>query len=237
MSDDPSGTFVSRWQGLAANLGLGRAKSQEVGDYQLAEYSGNDRHYHGVGHIVSMLEGFDALKATFDNPLAAELAIFFHDVIYDPSRHDNEEQSARKMQDLLRGLVGQTLLESAARSVQATKQHALTSSHDTNLLLDLDMAILGQPWPVYERYAQGVMQEYLHVYGEVAYRHGRRTLFLEPAIAHGTVFLTDAFKSYNPQAIQNMEREAGILKSGQSYRAVAEPFLWPSSTACHSANL
>jgi predicted metal-dependent HD superfamily phosphohydrolase len=217
MSDDASGTFVSRWQALAANIGLDRTKSEEIGDYLLAHYSGSDRHYHGVGHIVSMLEGFDTLRAKFEHPLAAELAIFFHDVIYNPSRHDNEEQSAKKMQDVLSGLVDPTLSETAASSVEATKQHALTPSHDTNLLIDLDMAILGQPWPVYERYAQGVMQEYLPVYGEMAYRHGRRKMFLEPTVALGNVFLTDAFQHLNSQAIRNLQREAEILKSGRPF--------------------
>jgi predicted metal-dependent HD superfamily phosphohydrolase len=212
-----SDTFVSRWQALAAHIGLDRAKSQEVGGYLLSQYSGSDRHYHGVEHIVSMLEGLDAVKAAFEHPLAAELAIFFHDVIYNPSRHDNEAQSAKKMQDLLGTLVDETLLETALRSVEATKQHAMTPSHDTNLLLDLDMAILGQPWDVYARYAQGVMQEYLPVYGELAYRHGRRRMFLEPTVAHGTVFLTDAFKHLNSQAIRNLQREAEILKSGKPF--------------------
>jgi predicted metal-dependent HD superfamily phosphohydrolase len=223
MREDASDKFVSKWQALAANLGLDRAKSQEVGDYLLSQYSGSDRHYHGVGHIVSMLDGFDAVKAAFEQPLAAELAIFFHDLIYDASRQDNEEQSARKMNDMLGGLVDRTLLEAAARSIEATKQHVLTPSHDTNLLLDLDMAILGQPWTVYERYAQGVMHEYLPVYGELAYRHGRRTLFLEPTIAHGTVFLTDAFKPLDPQAIQNMQREVEILKTGKPFAGEVDP--------------
>jgi predicted metal-dependent HD superfamily phosphohydrolase len=217
MSDDASETFIRRWQALGDKMGLDHAKSQEVGDYLLSQYSESVRHYHGVGHIVSMLDGFDAIKAVFGQPLAVELAIFFHDAIYDPSRRDNEEQSAIKMQELLGGPVDRTLLEPAARSIEATKQHTLTPSHDTNLLLDLDMAILGQPWPVYERYANGVMQEYLPVYGEMAYRHGRRTLFLEPTIAHGTVFLTDDFKPLNPQAIQNMQRESEILKARKPF--------------------
>jgi predicted metal-dependent HD superfamily phosphohydrolase len=217
MSDDVSAKFVRRWQALAADFGLDRAKSQAVVEDLLAQYSQSQRHYHGVAHIVSMLEGFDAVKADFEQPLAAALAIFFHDVIYDPSRHDNEEQSAKKMQDLLGGLVDRTRLEIAGRSIEATRQHVLTPSHDTNLLLDLDMAILGQPWPVYERYAIGVMQEYLPVYGELAYRHGRRTLFLEPTIAHGTVFLTRVFEALNPQAIDNMGREAEISKSGKAF--------------------
>jgi predicted metal-dependent HD superfamily phosphohydrolase len=217
MSDHSSDTFLKRWQFLAENIGLDRAKSQEVGDELLSQYSASSRHYHGVQHIVSMLEGFDAIKASFEQPFAAELTIFFHDVIYDPSRQDNEAQSAQKMLDLLGGLVDHSLLESAARSIEATKQHMLTPSHDTNLLIDLDMAILGQPWPVYERYARDVMQEYLPVYGELAYRHGRRTLFLEPTIAHGSVFLTDDFKPLNPQAIRNMQQEAEILKAGKRF--------------------
>jgi predicted metal-dependent HD superfamily phosphohydrolase len=219
MSDHSSDTFRKRWQFLAENIGLDRAKSQEVGDELLSQYSASSRHYHGVQHIVSMLEGFDPIKASFEQPLAAELAIFFHDAIYDPSRQDNEAQSARRMQELLGGLVDRSLLETAARSIEATKQHALTPSHDTNLLIDLDMAILGQPWPVYERYARDVMQEYLPVYGELAYRHGRRTLFLEPTIAHGSVFLTDAFKSLNAQALENMQREAEMLKTGKPFGA------------------
>lgn len=213
MSGDAFDRFARRWHALAAYLGLDPARSQQVGEYLLAQYSQSARHYHGVRHIVSMLEGFDAIKSTFEHPHAAELATFFHDVIYDPSRQDNEDQSALKMQDLLGGLVDRTLLETAVRSIEATKQHVLTPNHDTNLLIDLDMAILGQPWPVYEKYARGVMQEYLPVYGDIAYRHGRRTLFLEPTIAHGTVFLTDAFQALNQQAMQNMQREAEILKS------------------------
>lgn len=212
-------TFVSRWQALAANIGLDRVKSHEVGDELLSQYSASSRHYHGVQHIVSMLEGFDAVKASFKQPLAAELAIFFHDVIYDPARQDNEAQSAKRMLDLLGGVVDRSTLEIAASSIEATKQHALTPSHDTNLLVDLDMAILGQPWPIYERYAHDVMQEYLPVYGALAYRHGRRTLFLEPTIAHGCVFLTDAFESLNAQALENMQREAEMLKTGKPFGA------------------
>jgi predicted metal-dependent HD superfamily phosphohydrolase len=222
LTDNISGRFIQRWRELAAELGLDAARSERVGDHLMAQYSNNDRHYHGMGHIVSMLEGFDAIEADFKEPLAAELAIFFHDVIYDPSRRDNEEQSAKKMIGLLGGRVDHGLLESAARSIEATRQHALTASHDANLLVDLDMAILGQPWPVYERYADGVMREYLPVYGEMAYRHGRRTLFLEPTIAHGAVFLTEAFQSLNPQAIRNMQREIDILKSGKAFESKDE---------------
>jgi predicted metal-dependent HD superfamily phosphohydrolase len=217
MSDDLSQRFLSKWQALATNLGLDESKSKEIGDYLLAQYSGSDRHYHSVRHIVSMLDGFESLKAKFEQPVAAELAIFFHDVIYDAARSDNEEQSAIKMKEKLHGIVDDAILTSAAFSIEATKKHASTPNSDTNLILDLDMAILGQPWAVYERYAKGVMQEYLPVYGEEAYRQGRLKLFLEPTIAHGDIFLTDDFKHLNEPAVRNMQRETEILKSGKSF--------------------
>jgi predicted metal-dependent HD superfamily phosphohydrolase len=217
MSDDLSQRFLSKWQALAAKLGLDESKSEEVGDYLLAQYSGSDRHYHNVRHIVSMLDGFESLKAKFEQTVAAELAIFFHDVIYDAARSDNEEQSAIKMKEKLHGIVDGAILTSAVFSIEATKKHESTPSPDTNLLLDLDMAILGQPWAVYERYAKGVMQEYLKVYGEAVYRQGRPKLFLEPTIARGDIFLTDHFKPLNESAVRNMQREAKILESENSF--------------------
>jgi predicted metal-dependent HD superfamily phosphohydrolase len=84
-------------------------------------------------------------------------------------------------------------------------------------VIDLDMMILGQDWLVYEQYANGVMQEYLPVYGEEAYRQGRVKLFLEPTIARGDIFLTDEFKHLNEPAIRNMHREAEVLKSGKPF--------------------
>jgi predicted metal-dependent HD superfamily phosphohydrolase len=215
MSEDLSSIFLGKWQALAADIDLKETRSKETGNYLLSQYSGSNRHYHNIRHIVSMLDAFGLLKAKFAQPIAAELAIFFHDVIYDPARSDNEEQSAVKMKENLHGLVGDAILASAAFSIEATKKHDFTPRPDTNLILDLDMAILGQPWPVYAQYAKGVMQEYLPVYGEDAYRQGRPKLFLEPTIARGNIFLTNDFRSLNQQAIRNMQREAEILKSGQ----------------------
>ena len=217
MINDLSQQFLCKWRALAFTLGLNEIKSKEVGDDLLAQYSGSQRHYHSVRHIVSMLDGFDALTTKFKHPKAAELAIFFHDVIYDPARSDNEEQSATKMKEILQGVVDDEILSSSTFHIEATKKHAFTLNSDTNFILDLDMAILGQPWAVYKEYARGVMQEYLPVYDEQVYRQGRQKLFLEPMIAHGNIYLTNDFKHLNQKAMSNMQREAEILKSGESF--------------------
>ena len=223
MRYESSKKFLSKWRALAADLGLDESKTMEAGNYLFAQYSGSDRHYHNVQHVVAMLDGFAVLKTKFEQPIAAELAIFFHDVIYDASCHDNEEQSARKMREMLGGSVAEAMIDAAVFSIEATKKHAATSNPDTNLLLDLDMAVLGQTWAGYELYAKGVMQEYLPVYGEEGYRQGRSKLFLEPMIAQGKLFLTKEFEHFNEPAIRNMQREAEILKSGNFFTGQGIP--------------
>lgn len=215
--DSITAIFKNYWQILSGTLGLNAIDAQEIGKYLLAHYTGSDRHYHNARHIVAMLDGFERIKAKCAHPMAAELAIFFHDVIYDVGRRDNEQQSAACMQEMLAGKVDNTILDGAAFSIEATQKHVATSHPDTNWILDLDMAILGQAWPVYERYAKDVMQEHLLVYEKEAYRQGRIALFLEPALAQGVIFLTDDFNPLNDPAIQNMQREKDILLSGKSF--------------------
>lgn len=203
-----------RWRSLASSLGLDKTVADRAGDELARRYCGPDRHYHDARHIVSMLDGFERLRQKFEAPAAAQLAIVFHDLVYDPSRRDNEGRSAEAMVEMLDGTVDEDILAAARRSILATKTHAATPSRDTNLILDLDMAILGAPWAQYERYAVGIMREYLPVHGEQAYRQGRVALFLEPALERGVVYLTEEFQHLDAPAIQNIRREAEVLKSG-----------------------
>src|SRR5437660_7778156 len=57
-------------------------------------YSEPHRHYHNQGHISECLDEFDASRYLARRPLAVELAIWFHDAIYETRAADNEEKSA-----------------------------------------------------------------------------------------------------------------------------------------------
>jgi predicted metal-dependent HD superfamily phosphohydrolase len=61
----------------------------------LPRYSEPHRHYHNVQHIEECLREFEFGQHLAADPAAVELAILFHDAIYDPRRSDNEEQSAQ----------------------------------------------------------------------------------------------------------------------------------------------
>ncbi len=207
MSDD---AFSRYWNDLARSLSLDDTVSRSCLEDLRGNYGAPSRHYHTLTHIVAMLQGADGLSFA-DRDMVC-LAIIFHDVIYDAARFDNEARSADVLREKLAGLVPDKPLDKAAQMILATQKHQGTGDADTDLLLDLDMAILGQPWPVYERYARGVMAEYIPVYGEDAYRQGRVNLFLDPTLARGSIYLTDAFRHLDAPAMDNLRREKAWLQ-------------------------
>lgn len=203
---------VRAWRDLAGRLGLDDDRAATVAAFLIDQYSGEARHHHGLGHVARMLDEAEALP--FADRDAVELAILFHDVVYDPSRQDNEERSAAELRDRLAGLASDATLARAEAMILATRRHEPTGDADADLFLDLDLAILAAPWPEYARYADGIMREYVPIHGEDAYRQGRLELFLRPMLARGRVFLTDRFRARDRDALENMAREAQGLLTG-----------------------
>jgi len=201
--------FAAEWHNLAQALALPTALTDALLAELQAGYGDHTRHYHTEKHIVTMLNG--AASLDFEDRDMARLAIFFHDVIYDPVRSDNERHSADRLKQRLSGFIPAGRLNRATAAIEATAGHRATGDHDIDLMLDLDMAILGQPWPVYKAYAKGVMAEYLPHIGEAAWRQGRIALFINPILAHGDIFLTGYFKPLETQAMENLRREKAWL--------------------------
>jgi Uncharacterized protein conserved in bacteria len=52
------------------------------------------RHYHTLQHIEQMLILLDEVKEACADLEALQLAIFYHDIVYNAQRKDNEAQSA-----------------------------------------------------------------------------------------------------------------------------------------------
>ncbi|ESQ78030.1 hypothetical protein AEYBE204_16160 [Asticcacaulis sp. YBE204] len=203
-------TFDRHWQALSQRLGLADDTRETVRYWLIECYSEPHRYYHRLSHIEAMLEGFVRLPDWTDHD-AVELAIIFHDAIYDPSRSDNEACSADAMRARLSEIDAMTLNRASAM-IEATKSHKATGDADADRLLDLDMAILGAPWAAYTAYAEGVRREYEPVYGADAYRAGRLSLFIEPALQADRIFLTPEFASREAQARLNLKREAETLR-------------------------
>jgi predicted metal-dependent HD superfamily phosphohydrolase len=198
------------WLDLCERLGVEGDRRHAIWQILVAAYNEPHRHYHTLAHIKAVVPHAERLRERFRDLDGVLLALFFHDVVYDASRQDNEACSA----DLMRGLLPEIDTERAGAMIVATKHHAATSDPDTNLLLDIDMSILGADWPDYLAYAEGVYREYLPVYGHDAYAAGRVALFLQPTLTRDTIFLTPEFADRETAARENLHREIAIWQAG-----------------------
>lgn len=192
------------WYELAGRLSLAPDMWRDI----VAAYGEPQRHYHTLDHVAAVATDFMLLTTRFEDPDAALLALFFHDIVYNPERSDNEERSA----DALRAALDGEVAERACAHILATKKHEAETS-DAALVVDIDMAILAAPWPVYLRYAENVAREYLPVYGTDAYAAGRCEMFLKP-VQNRRIFLTDIFAPREATAQQNVRDELALWASG-----------------------
>ena len=135
-------------------------------------YAQPQRHYHTLDHIKAML---DALRERNVLIPALELAVWGHDLIYDPARQDNEERSA--------AVFGIWLTEQGAPSElrQEVEALILATRHDAPpvspaaLIVDADLSVFGASDEAFWTYEGAIRQEYLHVPWP-AYQAGRRAV-------------------------------------------------------------
>jgi predicted metal-dependent HD superfamily phosphohydrolase len=80
---------------------------------------------------------------------AVEAAIWFHDVVYDTRKADNEAESAKFATQVLAGAAAEERLEFIAAMIRASAKHGIpdlmqgAAAKDCALFLDMDLAILG----------------------------------------------------------------------------------------------
>jgi predicted metal-dependent HD superfamily phosphohydrolase len=160
-------------------------------------YAAPDRHYHGQRHIDLLLALLAELRPALAAPDAVELAVWYHDAIYDPQRSDNEAASAALLRTDLAGLADPSLIATAATLVLATATHRVPAgiakplAADCAHFLDMDLSILGADPATFAWYDAAIRREYAHV-PEVQWRK-RRPAVLEGFLTRERLYLTDHF--------------------------------------------
>jgi predicted metal-dependent HD superfamily phosphohydrolase len=175
----------------------------------IAAYTAPGRHYHNLAHIEDCL---DAL-ARVENLSAAEReilseAIWWHDVVYDATRSDNEELSAQLAEQHVR----EDLRQEVGRLIRLTKTHDVQPGDRLGaILISIDLGILGAEPARYDAYAAAIRQEFIHV-PERDYRAGRAKVLGQFA-ARPVIFPDTAFAArYDRQARENLARELASLR-------------------------
>lgn len=179
-------------------------------------YNEAQRAYHSLQHIEQLFRQFEQIKHVLNEPHIIALALFYHDVIYAPTRADNELKSGEYAVETLRPYLSAAQCQYIYELIMMTANHKLAEcsnaqkNFDAAYLLDMDLSILGASWTEYEQYAQAVRQEYAHV-SNIDYRVGRIAVLTE-LLAQPTLYLTDYYSTrLETQARQNIKREIKIL--------------------------
>lgn len=171
-----------------------------------AAYQAPGRHYHDLNHIKDCLRAFEAVHDQSDDPQSVELAIWFHDVVYDPTRHDNEERSAEAAARALSALNAPCdLIARVEKLILATKHASAPDDTDAKLLVDVDLAILGRSAAEFDRYEAAIRREYAHV-PDAAFAAGRAAV-LRRFLERPSIYQISRFRErYEAMARENLLR-------------------------------
>jgi predicted metal-dependent HD superfamily phosphohydrolase len=181
----------------------------DVRDALLARYSEPHRAYHTLQHLGECLALFDEVASLARHAAEIELALWFHDAIYDVPAVDNEARSADWAVSALRAAAAPaTVAERVHALVMATRHAASpTPGTDEELLVDIDLSILGATPERFAEYETQIRREYAHV-PEAEFwqrRKGILRAFLDRPAIYGTQPLHARFEA---AARNNLRRAA-----------------------------
>jgi predicted metal-dependent HD superfamily phosphohydrolase len=142
----------------------------------LARYDEPQRAYHTLQHLHECLAWFEQMQPFAEHPAEVELALWFHDAVYDVHASDNEARSAAWAAEALRAAAAPAdAAERVHALVMATCHHATPDGADAALLVDIDLAILGAEASRFAEYEAQIRREYAWV-PEPTFREKRRAI-------------------------------------------------------------
>jgi predicted metal-dependent HD superfamily phosphohydrolase len=207
MPNHPDRTeWMKTWSGLGVE-----APPERVYEELITNYSAPERHYHTLQHLGECFARLAESRQLAEHLHEIELALWFHDGIYDVRGHDNEERSASWAEEIaLSAGLPPNVATRIRDLILVTKHDAIPESTDSRLLVDIDLAILGAPAERFDEYERQVRQEYAWV-PEPLFRQKRREI-LEAFLARPHIFSTDYFRSrFEAQARANLGRSIALL--------------------------
>lgn len=183
------------WQGLAA-----REDGSALRDRLVDAWREPQRKYHPLQHLAESIALLKDHLGLAEHPAEVEMALWFHDAVYDVTAHDNEAQSAKlAARELAAAGVSEAAINRIQHLVMATCHSALPEGRDQQLLVDVDLAILGAERDRFLSYEKQVREEYIWV-PEALFRERRAAILRE--------FLDRHPLYHTPKLQQRLEKQA-----------------------------
>ena len=174
-------------------------------------YCDAGRYYHNLDHLESIISELSDVRDHIPQWDTAMFSVFYHDIIYNALRSDNEAQSADKAQMRLQEIgFPKDQITQCVLQILATKGHEPGNDLTTQLFIDADLAIVGKDSKKYSEYSENIRNEFF-VYTDNQYKDGRKKV-LKHFLAMNRIFKTEHFyNKYERQARKNIEEELNLL--------------------------
>lgn len=212
--DERTTNRFRRWTGLCSSIGIDSDTARRQGDLLVLAHTEPHRHYHDLTHLDECFAVVDAMPDLRQHDRhIVDLAIWFHDAIYDPTRSDNEVLSAAMARDFLAAAnvdcgdeVG-VLIEMTAGHMPSDVTPRSAAVHDA------DLAILGAAEHRYQEYVGQIRAEYAHV-PDADFAVGRSHV-LASFLALERIYLRPDLRSrFEARARANIRTELDNLRIG-----------------------
>jgi predicted metal-dependent HD superfamily phosphohydrolase len=183
-----------------------QAVPQEAFEELIRAYASADRFYHNLIHVQDCLSIFDQTKYITVHPEEVELAIWFHDTVYDTRRNDNEQKSAEWAGSIIRQAgLEHAVAERVTRAILATRHNSEVTESDAQLMVDVDLSILGKDTDTFWRYDENIRKEYAWV-PERLFRE-KRTEILRGYLARKSIYYLETYRErFEERARANLKQ-------------------------------
>lgn len=205
-------------------------------DYVLSHYQAPGRHYHTLVHISDCMSVIDwitnRLPIRSDLPIAdailkgrdthlqrelftLELALWYHDVVYDPKLSNNEELSAAILRAHADDLsLDRTMVEVAGYGIMATMHKGRIDNPAYAMVVDIDLNILHAPEERFDLFERQARAEYAFV-DDASWIIGR-TKVLQGFLDRDWIYSTALFRRlFEGEARANLKRSITRLARGE----------------------
>ena len=193
--------WVDLWKRIGA-----QGDGQKVYSELTTRYSEKHRAYHTLAHIDACLNELEQVRHLAKDPDAIEMALWYHDAVYETQSTINEEKSAALFREMARGAsLTEAFISQVVNLILVTKHVQVPNNPDAQLLVDIDLSILGQTADRFDEYEQQVRKEYEWVPTK-DFIIGRSKI-LKSFLERPTIYSTNFFRNkYEISARINIDR-------------------------------
>lgn len=193
-------------RGDAASPTQSISKSDSVYLELIDYYNEPHRFYHTAGHIQMCLNQLDLAIHEIKDRDAVEMAIWFHDVIYEIDGSENELKSAAYFRNLSDQVMTPEFRQKVYDMILTTIHHKNAPKGDACYVVDVDLSSLGMPWDSFKKDSEAIRKEKVNLSDQefLECQHP----FLQALLDRPRIFFTEFYGNlYESRARANIQRQ------------------------------